>query len=149
VAIPLRFPADSPGSIIVRIESKRRVEKRREEKRRKRKERINLILWILYQRGKNPLCPLDRRLGGTHNRSGRRGEQKNLALSGSRTQTARQLSPQPVAIPLRFPADSPSSIIVRIESKRREGKGREEKKRKEKKRKEKSGEETSFRNLVL
>jgi hypothetical protein len=35
-------------------------------------------------RGKNPRYPLGRRLGGPQNRSGRRGEEKNLALTGTR-----------------------------------------------------------------
>jgi hypothetical protein len=30
----------------------------------------------LYRRGKSPQYPLDRRLGGPHSRSGRRGEEK-------------------------------------------------------------------------
>jgi hypothetical protein len=37
----------------------------------------------LYLRGKDPRYPLDRRLGGLHSRSGRRGWKKNpLPLSG-------------------------------------------------------------------
>jgi hypothetical protein len=36
----------------------------------------------LYPRGKNPRYPLDRRLGGPQSRSGRRGQKKNLPLSG-------------------------------------------------------------------
>jgi hypothetical protein len=49
----------------------------------------------LYPRGKSPGYPLDRRLGGPHNRSERRGEEKILAPTGTRTPT----SPKPVAIP--------------------------------------------------
>jgi hypothetical protein len=46
----------------------------------------------------SPRHPLDRRLGGLRNRSGRCGEDKNLALTRTRTRTPRPSSPQPVAI---------------------------------------------------
>jgi hypothetical protein len=36
----------------------------------------------LYSRGKSPRYPLDRKLGGPQSRSGRRGEEKILALPG-------------------------------------------------------------------
>jgi hypothetical protein len=39
----------------------------------------------LYPRGKSPLYPLDRRLGGPQHRSGRHGEVKILATIGTRT----------------------------------------------------------------
>jgi hypothetical protein len=42
---------------------------------------------------KEPPAPLDRRLGGPHNQSGRRGEKKILDLIGTRT-------PTPVAQPV-------------------------------------------------
>jgi hypothetical protein len=45
--------------------------------------------------GKVPRYPLDRRLGGPQSRSGRCGEEKNLALHGNRTRIV-----QPVATPL-------------------------------------------------
>jgi hypothetical protein len=38
----------------------------------------------LYPRGKNPLYPLDTRLGGPQSRSGRRGEEKILDPAGTR-----------------------------------------------------------------
>jgi hypothetical protein len=53
----------------------------------------------LYPRGKSPRYPLDRRLGGPQNRSGRRGEEENLAATGTRTPTSQPSSPLPVAIP--------------------------------------------------
>jgi hypothetical protein len=40
-----------------------------------------------------PSYPLDRRLGGPHTRSVRRGEEKNLASSGTQTQTPQPSSP--------------------------------------------------------
>jgi hypothetical protein len=42
----------------------------------------------LYPRGKSPWFPLDRRLGGPQNRSGRHGEKKILAPTGTRTPTS-------------------------------------------------------------
>jgi hypothetical protein len=37
----------------------------------------------LYPQEKNTLHPLHRRLGGPHNRSGRHGEEKNIARTGN------------------------------------------------------------------
>jgi hypothetical protein len=42
--------------------------------------------------GRSPQYPLDRRLGGPRSRSGRRGEEKNLAPAGNRNRAV-----QPVA----------------------------------------------------
>jgi hypothetical protein len=42
-----------------------------------------------YPRGKRPPYPLDKRLGGPKNRSGRCGEETNLAPTGTRTPTPR------------------------------------------------------------
>jgi hypothetical protein len=53
----------------------------------------------LYCRGKGLRYPLDRMLNGPQNRSGRRGEEKILDPTGTRTPTPRLSSPQPVAIP--------------------------------------------------
>jgi hypothetical protein len=50
-------------------------------------ERAPYILWI---------GSLDRRLGGPQYRSGRRGEEKNLATPGTRTPTSRASSPYPI-----------------------------------------------------
>jgi hypothetical protein len=47
----------------------------------------------LYPRGKWPRYPLDRRMGGPHNRPGRRGEEKSIDPTGTRTAT--RLSPNP------------------------------------------------------
>jgi hypothetical protein len=41
----------------------------------------------VYSRGKSLWYPLDRKLGGPQNRSGRRREEKNLAPTGTRTPT--------------------------------------------------------------
>jgi hypothetical protein len=46
-----------------------------------------------------PRYPLDTRLGGPQNRSGRRNEEKNLAPTGTRTSSPRPSIPSPVAIP--------------------------------------------------
>jgi hypothetical protein len=42
---------------------------------------------LLYPRGKSPPYPLDRRLGGPQSRSGRRGEDKIIDPTGTRTPT--------------------------------------------------------------
>jgi hypothetical protein len=47
----------------------------------------------LYSRGKNTRYPLDRRLCGPQSRSGRRGEEKILDPTGTRTPTPRSSSP--------------------------------------------------------
>jgi hypothetical protein len=52
----------------------------------------------LYPRGKGPLYPLDRRLGGPQSRSGRHGEEKIRDPTGTRIPTPRSSSPLPVAI---------------------------------------------------
>jgi hypothetical protein len=44
-------------------------------------------------RGNSPRYPLDRRLGGPQSRSGRRGEEKILDATGTRTLTPRLSSP--------------------------------------------------------
>jgi hypothetical protein len=44
---------------------------------------------LLYPRGKNPRYTLGRRLCGPQNRSGGRGEENNLALTGTQTPTPR------------------------------------------------------------
>jgi hypothetical protein len=49
--------------------------------------------------GKRPRYSLDRGLGGPQSRSGRRGEEKILDPTGTRTPTPRSSSPQSVAIP--------------------------------------------------
>jgi hypothetical protein len=59
---------------------------------------VSFTLRPLYPREKAPI-PLDRRLGGPQRRSGRRGEEKILDLTGTRTPTPRSSSLQPVAIP--------------------------------------------------
>jgi hypothetical protein len=46
-----------------------------------------------FTRGKNHRYPLDRRMGGPQSRSGRRGEQKILAPTGTRTPTPLPSSP--------------------------------------------------------
>jgi hypothetical protein len=48
---------------------------------------VSLMPRPLYPRGKSPGYPLDMRLGGPQNRSGQRGEEKNLAPTGARTPT--------------------------------------------------------------
>jgi hypothetical protein len=54
---------------------------------------ISFTLRPLYPREKSPPYPLDRRLGGPHSRSGRRGEEKILDPTGTRTLTPRPSSP--------------------------------------------------------
>jgi hypothetical protein len=60
---------------------------------------VNFTPRPLYPQGKSPQYPLDRRLGGPQNRSGRFGEVKILTPTGTRTPTPRSSSPQLVAIP--------------------------------------------------
>jgi hypothetical protein len=52
----------------------------------------------LYPRGKSPRYPLDKRLGGSQGRSGRRREKKILDPTGTRTPTPRSSSQQPVPV---------------------------------------------------
>jgi hypothetical protein len=68
----------------------------------------------LYPWGKNPQYQLDRRLGGPQSRSGRRGEEKILDPTGTRTST-----PWPVAIPAtlsRFLVSFVAEIIEKVPS---------------------------------
>jgi hypothetical protein len=70
---------------------------------------------------------LDRRLGRSQNRSGRRGEEKILDPTGTRTPTPQPFSPQPVAIP---------TALSQLHKHMKEGKkniSRKEQKRKRKK----------------
>jgi hypothetical protein len=53
----------------------------------------------LYPQGKSPRYSLDRRLGEPQSRCERRGEEKILDPTRTRTPTPRSSSPQPVAIP--------------------------------------------------
>jgi hypothetical protein len=48
---------------------------------------VSFTLRSLYHRGKSPRYPLDRMLGGSQSRSGRRGEEKILDSTGTRTPT--------------------------------------------------------------
>jgi hypothetical protein len=48
---------------------------------------VSLTPRPLYRRGKSPRYPLERRLGGPQNRAGRRGEEKILDPTGTRTPT--------------------------------------------------------------
>jgi hypothetical protein len=57
----------------------------------------------LYLRGKSPLYPLDRRLDGPQSRSGRRGEDTNLAPTGTRTPTPGRASRIQSLYRLRYP----------------------------------------------
>jgi hypothetical protein len=54
---------------------------------------VSFTLQPLYPRGKSTRYPLYRRLGGTQSRSRRRGEEKILAPTGTRTPTPRSSSP--------------------------------------------------------
>jgi hypothetical protein len=49
---------------------------------------VSFATWPLYPRGKNLWYQLDRRLGGPRGRSGRRGEDKILDPTGTRTPTS-------------------------------------------------------------
>jgi hypothetical protein len=62
----------------------------------------------LYPRGKSPWYRLDRRLGWPQNRSRWRGEEKNLALTGTRTPTP-LLSSQSLHW-LSYPGSQPSLV---------------------------------------
>jgi hypothetical protein len=53
----------------------------------------------VYPRGRSPRFPLVRRLGGRQSRSGRRGEEKILDPTWTRTPNLRSSSQIPVAIP--------------------------------------------------
>jgi hypothetical protein len=53
---------------------------------------VNFTAWPLYFRSKCPHYTLDRRLSGPHSWSGRRGEERNLAPTGTHTPT-HNLSP--------------------------------------------------------
>jgi hypothetical protein len=55
--------------------------------------------WPLFAWGKSPWYPLDRRLGGPQNRSGRGEEKRSLAPTGTRTPTSQPSSSQLVTIP--------------------------------------------------
>jgi hypothetical protein len=57
--------------------------------------------------GKVPRYPLDRKLSGPHNRSGRCREEKILDPSGTRTPTYRSFSPYLVAILTALSSSSP------------------------------------------
>jgi hypothetical protein len=50
-------------------------------------------------RGVSHRYPLDRRLAGPGNQSGRRGEKKSLAPAGTQTPNTRPFNPYPVAVP--------------------------------------------------
>jgi hypothetical protein len=54
---------------------------------------VNITPRPLYPRGKSPRYPFDRRLGGPQNRSGRRGEDKNLVPTGTRTPAPSAVQP--------------------------------------------------------
>jgi hypothetical protein len=66
----------------------------------------------LYARGNISGYPLDRKLGGPQNQSGRSGEEKILDPTGTRTPTSRPPSPKPVAIPIDL---SPQRRLKKIE----------------------------------
>jgi hypothetical protein len=57
----------------------------------------------LYPRGKSPRFPLGRRLSGPQKLSGRRGEEKNLTSTGTRTPTSRPSRPSQSLYRLRYP----------------------------------------------
>jgi hypothetical protein len=54
---------------------------------------VSFTLRALYPRGKGPLHPLDRRLGGPQNRSGRSREEKILDPTGTRTPNSSVVQP--------------------------------------------------------
>jgi hypothetical protein len=60
--------------------------------RNSRKWMFNFTLRSLYPRGMCPRYPLYRRLGGSRDRSGQRGEEKNFATTRNRTPTPRPSS---------------------------------------------------------
>jgi hypothetical protein len=54
---------------------------------------VSFAPWPLYPRGKRPRYPLERRLGGPQSRFERRGEEKNLHPTRTRTPTPRSSIP--------------------------------------------------------
>jgi hypothetical protein len=54
---------------------------------------VSFTAWQVNPRGKNPRYPLDRGLGGPQSQSRRRGEEKNLDSTGTRTAASRSSSP--------------------------------------------------------
>jgi hypothetical protein len=68
----------------------------------------------LYLQRKCPRYPLDRRLGGPQSRSGRHGEVKILAPTGTQTPTPLSSSPLPDAIPTTLSRLSRSSLLSAI-----------------------------------
>jgi hypothetical protein len=71
----------------------------------------------LYPRGKSPWYPLNSRLGGAQNWSGRRGEEKVLDPTVTRTATPRSFSP--IAgryTDCAFPAPPPPKMVAVVSS---------------------------------
>jgi hypothetical protein len=62
--------------------------------------------------GKSPRYPLDRKLGGPQNRSGRRGEEKILEPTGTQNPPARSRS----LYGLRYPVSQSTAVGVFIEN---------------------------------
>jgi hypothetical protein len=59
---------------------------------------VSFTTWVLYPQGKRPQYPLDRRLGGPHNRSRRHGEEKIVAPTRTQIPAPWSSSPEPVTI---------------------------------------------------
>jgi hypothetical protein len=64
-----------------------------------RRRVVSFTRRLLYLRERSPRYQLDRRLGGPQSRSERRGEEKFIDPTGTRTPTPPSSSPFPVAIP--------------------------------------------------
>jgi hypothetical protein len=62
-----------------------------------------------YSRGKRPMHPLDRRLGGPQSQYGRFGEMKILDSTGTRTPTS-------VAIPTELPQLLENELLTSVNS---------------------------------
>jgi hypothetical protein len=78
----------------------------------------------LYPRGKSPRYPLVRRMGEPHSRSGRRGEEKILDPTGTRTPTPARPARSQSLYRLRYPGSRLVAIlffIIKLQNRKDEG----------------------------
>jgi hypothetical protein len=82
---------------------------------------VSFTLPPLYLPGKSPRYSLDRRSYGPQSRSGRRGEEKILDITGIRTLTPRSSSPAPRCLGVQFQIFLTSALDGREQSASRPG----------------------------